>query len=921
MYKILFIAVLLLMSGTKLFAQLPAKPKPVLVRRVNGVVRDSLGKTIPSIAVRLVSQKDTLQVVTSEYGVFNFPAVHSENFTIGVHMTGYHPYYKKYFLNDTKAILVLPPVVMKSDLVQLKEVVISSARGKQERGDTTEFWAKDYIVRDYARLEDMLKRMEGFSTDVNGMLSYHGKPVDRALFNGKKYFEGDVAAAIRELPADIVERIQIVENNADGTGPKLSASDPSSQTLNIISKADKSAAKMYQMGLEGGTQDRYTGNVYAQAFDGGQSWRVNVAGKQEPLGIMSGQPIGTISNSMRGIIGLGGTGGGSGGVSKSSLGRLQYNNKWGLLSYGLQYNFTKTHSLSETEGISEEFFKEGSLKKSTRRREDNTNTNHSLGLDAMLNKRDFTMMTILSANTSGSQNKNFSEIHQTGILENLQRIVTGRSSDAPSINLNSSLSFFSSRKVKLNLSINSLSRSMDGSGHDNTDIYGTDLTKADSSLYLLQRQKNVTANHSLSAALSYVWLKKFSFIFRTVPMLDKNIDVNYRDQVTPGGAVTRLNDLSNDNVLLNYKLPTYLSVAYNYNELFSVEFMGDYEINWQHTRFHLKELDLSSRTAVFLPNVTLRYKSKHLGNFDATYSREVHLPTLLQLNTKPYYTTPFDVVIGNKDLESGLVDRWGLRYNSVVPKIGIDISAGLSYAKTSNDIAGNRLVRIDTATKTIRTETYYLNVKGGNNNAAYYSLSKNLSGMNTMLRFNGRVEWGQQVYFADNSREQTDQLITNHELIASFTPVKWLDIGSTLVYRSSNNRNSLQPGRPLYNNEFNGQINGAVFLPGELKINFSATQNITRASSLLSSQYPFVLNANIEKRCLKKKDLTVSFVVMDAFQQNNNNMISQTVTGYSNVLSSDKSRYFLCQVAWSPQQFTRSRSATGTRRGDGSFVK
>ncbi|TWF34927.1 outer membrane beta-barrel protein [Chitinophaga polysaccharea] len=903
-----------------LLAQIPQKPvaRQLPVRRVNGIVRDSLGRSIPAAAVRLTSSKDTLHVVTSEYGVFNFPAVRSESFTIEVQVMSYRPYRKKYFLNDTRPILVLPPVVMGSSLVQLKEVSVTTTKGPQERGDTTEFWAKDYIVRDYARLEDMLKKMEGFNTDANGQLSYQGKPISRALFNGAKYFDGDVAAAIKELPADIVERIQVIQDNESGTGRRLSASEASSQTLNVVTKADKSAGRMYQVNAEGGTQDRYKGGVSARSIDGWKQWSLSASANQEPQGIMNNEPIGTISGMGTLFSSLGG--GGSGGMLKNASAQVHYGNTFGKLKFGADYSIHRLHSVSEMEAFSEEFYKEGSLKRNTKRTTDNTMTSHVVTLSASASKGDFSMMTTATATMSRNENKSNSEIRQSGILENLQRMSLGTATDMPSYNLYSLLTFFTSRKVRLNVTISSSSRTTKGAGHDNTDTYGADITKPDSSLYLLQLQNNNTLFNAVDVALTHSWRNKLTFLLKVAPSISKSTDINYRDQVIPGQEVKRLNDLSNDNMLTGYRLPASFSVTYDYHQKISVEVGGRYEINWQHMRLPLKELDLSTQTGAFLPAIAVKYIPSTVANLSASFNRDVNLPTLLQLNTKPYYATPFDVVIGNKDLTNGLVDNWRLRATYTFRKVGIFATGEVAYSQNYNSIGANRLVRIDTVTKTIRTETYYLNMKGGNNKNLNYSLSKNLPGMNTTLKLDGFWSWGKQLYFADGSQETTLQRNWNQSIMASFSPWKWLDIATALAYRSDNNENSLQPGRPLYNNEFNALIKGAVFLPADIKFNVSARQNMLRASSFLGNQHPLVINANIEKRFLKKKDAIISFVVMDALQQNNNNMIAQTVTGYSNAVSSMESRYFLLQLAWYPQQFTRSKSAKGARRGDGSFV-
>ncbi|RFS20015.1 hypothetical protein DVR12_20025 [Chitinophaga silvatica] len=921
MHKFLLTAALLFLSGASLFAQFPTTPKskPIAVRRVNGVVRDSLGKAVPAAAVRLVSSKDTLHTLTSEYGVFNFPVVHSESFTLEVQMASYHPFFKKYFLNDTRPILVLPPLILTSSLVQLKGIVVTTAKGPQQRGDTTEFWAKDYIVREYARLEDMLKRMEGFSTDANGRLSYNGKPVNKALFNGAKYFDGDVAAAIKELPADIVERIQVIQDNEDGTGPKSSPAAPSSQTLNIVTKVDKSAGQMYLVALEAGTNDRYKESGSAKTIDGQRMWSVNVSNIQEPAGIVSTRetPLGSISNMTEYM--LRGSGGGSaGGRSNGTAAKVIYNDKIGKLGLNLLYEFYRTHNLNESEEVSEEFYKEGSLKRNSKNKSDNTDTRHALSVSADLHNKEFRMMTNLIANLINSENENLREINQTGILDNLQRTAMGRHSQSPTLQANSVFTFYERRKVSLVIKVNNLINKLNGSGNDNTDIFSTNNTKPDSSLYLLQQQKTLSSNNSIGAVLSYK-KKAYTFSLDVSPLVDKNANINYRDELIHGQPPRRLDELSNDNVLINYRIPVRLGLSYSVGKL-SLDVRGTYETIWRNAKFNMKDLALSNHSAVFLPGMMFRYDFGAVGTLSLNYNRLVNLPSLLQLSASPYYTTPFDVAIGNPNLKNGIINNYSMNYTYPIPRARLLFSAGTSLNKTSNNIGANRLIQIDSETHTIRTETYYLNVAGGEDKSVDYTLSKNFKLMNTSLRFGGRNQWRYQIYLADGNHEMTHQQMNRYDFTAMLKPIKWLDLAPSLVYNSNNNKNSLQPGRPLFDNQLNLQLDASIFFTPDFKMNISARQNISRASSMFVNQHPFILNANIEKRILKKKDAIISFMVMDAFQQNNNNVITQTVTGYSNAISNLKSRYFLCQLLWSPQRFIRSKLASGERRGDGSFV-
>lgn len=901
-----------------LFAQ--TKPAQLSARRVNGVVKDSLGKTIPMASVRLLSAKDTLSTITSEYGVFNFPVVRSADFIIQVQVMSYHPYQKKYFLNDTRPILVLPPVMMTSSLVQLKGIVVTTAKGPQERGDTTEFWAKDYIVRDYARLEDLLKRMEGVSIDANGTLNYRGKPVSRALFNGKKYFDGDVMSAIKELPADIVERIQIIDDNVDGTGPKIAKSDASSKTLNIVTKADKSAGKMYQTNLEAGTQDRYLVNLSAKSVDAARQWNVMVGAAQEPLGVASGIKPGAISNMMSTFGFSGGGGGMSGGTSKNGMATLQYNNEYGKLHYNVSYQLSDRQSVSETESVSEEFFEEGSIMKRQKNTAKNSVTSHRLGLGGTINQKDFSMYTAMEASLSKEKSDNFRETQQTGMLENLQRVRNSDGSDRPQLTFYSRMQLFQTRKVVLDVNVSSRYSGGKGSGNETTDTYGLTSGKPDSSLSLQQKTNRATMGNELQTMLDYGRGKKLQLRLASGFSQQQNNNSNYRDEIREGQAPKRMNDLSNDNTLTNYKLPAKLAVIYNLSEDFTMELNGSYETNWQHGIFRTKDLDLSTQRTNFLPGFNLRYGNLKAGTLNLVYVKRVQQPDLLQLNASPYYNSPFDVTIGNKDLSASLVSNWTASYAYFIPKMGVDLNVSATYNKTTNAIVADRRIQIDTVTKTMRTETHYTNVNGTDGKNANYGMSKNFPGINASLRFNGGLTLGKEVYFANGVQQMNDRVSTYHNVNAVFTIFKWLDLTPDLSYRTDNSKNSLAMGTPIYSKDFKGSLNGAIILPQEITINFNAVQNMTSATNLMTSAHPFVINANIEMRFLKRKDAIISFVVMDALQQNRNTSFGQLQNGYVNYVSNSKSRYFLCQFAWYPQRFTRSKSARGVRRGDGSFA-
>src|SRR5690606_18659621 len=66
-----------------------------------------------------------------------------------------------------------------------------------------------------ALVEDALKKLDGVEVDKDGNVTAQGENITRVRINGKDYFGGDVKTATQNLPANIVERIQVVDDYGD----------------------------------------------------------------------------------------------------------------------------------------------------------------------------------------------------------------------------------------------------------------------------------------------------------------------------------------------------------------------------------------------------------------------------------------------------------------------------------------------------------------------------------------------------------------------------------------------------------------------------------------------------------------------------------------------------------------------------------
>ena len=439
-------------AGFTLSAQI--KTIPIVERNINGIVRDSWGKGIALATVRLFSARDTLNTITNEYGVFIFRNVRSADFLLTIKRLDYTAFQQKYFNNDTKAQLILQPIVLRKGSHQLQEVNITARSGPQQRGDTTEFWAKDYIVRDFARLEDLLKRLEGVSIDKDGSLFYNGERVVKALFNGQRYFDGSVKDAIKELPADIVERVQIIDDYSEGTKAKGLKTEQSTKALNIVTKSDKSAGKMFNTTVEAGENERYSGYGSVKSIDAHQQYSsIFALYKNEPLGIRSGDPVGSISKYRLQPASSAGV---TDGIGKNLSTGTTFNQNPGRLSLNHTYKFDFSRQRNSTESFSESFFEEGDLIKNISSNQEFNNYNHNWMTNYSSRfKNNASLYGSLMFDYKSAKTEGFNQRQQTGIIENVENEFSSTKEHTPSYNLQGSYTHLLNKKHTLTVQYNS----------------------------------------------------------------------------------------------------------------------------------------------------------------------------------------------------------------------------------------------------------------------------------------------------------------------------------------------------------------------------------------------------------------------------------------------------------------------------------
>ncbi|WP_231896365.1 carboxypeptidase-like regulatory domain-containing protein [Gramella sp. MAR_2010_147] len=159
------------------------------------------------------------------------------NLNLIVSYNGYSPYQQLIKIQEN---IVVEDILLQPMDNTLDEVTLTASRAPVTiKKDTLEFNAASFDTRQDANLEDLMKKLPGVEVDSNGNISVNGKPVSRILVNGKEFFGNDPQIATKNLPKEIIDKIQVTDTKTKSEEFTGKAGNPDDKTINIELKEDK----------------------------------------------------------------------------------------------------------------------------------------------------------------------------------------------------------------------------------------------------------------------------------------------------------------------------------------------------------------------------------------------------------------------------------------------------------------------------------------------------------------------------------------------------------------------------------------------------------------------------------------------------------------------------------------------------------
>ena len=351
-YPILIFLVLSFFVTLSSFGQRPtdqARPE----RKFTGQVIDGAAKTPmigANVLIKTVTDSLLRGTVTGADGRFEIARPFIPEVKVEITFLGYKTITK---IHSMREPVELGELILLEDTKVLGEVLVQgvSVVGEQ-KGDTTSFNANAFKTQTNAQAEDLIRKMPGI-TFQGGQIQAQGEQVQKILVDGREFFGSDPNIALRNLPADAIDRVEVLDQRSDQS--RLTGFDDGSytKTINIILRSDKKNGSFGRTYAGYGNDDRYAAGGSVNFFKGDQ--RISVLGlfnninqqnfsSQDLAGLTANASAGAGRGGAMGGMGGGGFGGGqwgggggnsnflvgnSGGIVTTNAMGLNYSDKWG----------------------------------------------------------------------------------------------------------------------------------------------------------------------------------------------------------------------------------------------------------------------------------------------------------------------------------------------------------------------------------------------------------------------------------------------------------------------------------------------------------------------------------------------------------------------------------------------------------------
>ncbi len=164
---------------------------------------------------------------------------------------------------------------LKPALKTLEEITVVYKMPVVVRGDTVSFRAESFTNGKERKLKEVFEKLPGFEVEENGSVKVNGEKVNKITIDGKEFFTGDTKMATTNIPANVVDKVNVLRNHSD-VRPMRDLEGEGNLTIDISLKADKQNITFGSAEAGGGLENRFLGHL--NVFHFGKKASINFIG-------------------------------------------------------------------------------------------------------------------------------------------------------------------------------------------------------------------------------------------------------------------------------------------------------------------------------------------------------------------------------------------------------------------------------------------------------------------------------------------------------------------------------------------------------------------------------------------------------------------------------------------------------------------
>ncbi|WP_146870435.1 carboxypeptidase-like regulatory domain-containing protein, partial [Flavobacterium branchiophilum] len=631
----------------------------------------------------------------------------NSNYTIKLSFIGMQ---NKEMTVATKGENIVQNITMEYSGIALNDVEIVREMPVSIKGDTIVYNADSFKSGTERKLEDVLKKLPGVEVNADGEVEVEGKKVSKLMVEGKDFFDGDTKLGVKNIPADAIDKVQVLRNYNENSILKGVENNQDNVAMNIKLKSGKKNFWFGDVTAGAGINDTKRYIINPKLFYYNPKYSVNLITNFNNIGELplTIQDYFKLTGGFRNMMAKGGS---SFNIASNDLGisllrnnrASEINTQFGATNFS--YNVTKSWSLSGfgilsssktdllTTSQVNNLKPNSSAIASTENKTDIAHQRNDLGLFKLSSsykpnakfQMDYDVLTKFSKQNEASDLLRESVVNNTSLTES---ILSNKNQTPVSVNQNLSIYFTQNDK-------NIYAIEMQHLYQDENPFYNANLQSQPFNLsgYVTgQNRNNINQNrfvktNKIDAKVDYYYmLTNKSNINITVGTTFSHQNFNSNMfQILDNNAVNELTDQSNNN-----------KVNYNFSDIFlglhykiligKFTFTPGLSLHTFDMKNTQKGTDFSRKFNKLLPDFLAIYQIKKAESLTYNFAITNSFTDINKLAEGFIFSNYNNLTAGVRTLENATQQTHSLRYFKYNMFNMENISAFLNYSRTVDAI-------------------------------------------------------------------------------------------------------------------------------------------------------------------------------------------------------------------------------------------